>query len=391
MQERVGDDLPDMKIRLRRRCGCSGHSASGTSSLPRGSRLCSSEHRHIRGDQGHDGGFFHERAAIVASCAAVFLDYETVSTTAATACDPSAIEPAPRARSGITTSPRRRRSSSASRAAEIVLLNKVRAVARAPRRRPRAALDRLGGHRHRQHRPAAAAQERGIAVCNVRGYCTSSVVQHVWAMILSLTQHLPNAAGWRSTGPGRGARSRRAAPTRSASSAGRTLGIVGWGELGPRGRRGSARRSACACSCAAARALRRARTGSPLAELLATADVVSLHCPLTPATRGLIGARELALMKPDALLINTARGGLVDSAALARALKERRLGGAGIDVLPQEPPVDGRAAAGSGDPEFDRHAAHRVGGARGAPALPRRNGRQHPGFSATAGGADGSV
>jgi glycerate dehydrogenase len=75
--------------------------------------------------------------------------------------------------------------------------------------------------------------------------------------------------------------------------------------------------------------------------LLAMSDVVSLHCPLTTATRGLIGAKRLALMKPDALLINTARGGLIDGHALAAALKAGRLGGAGIDVLPQEPPVDG--------------------------------------------------
>jgi glycerate dehydrogenase len=78
-----------------------------------------------------------------------------------------------------------------------------------------------------------------------------------------------------------------------------------------------------------------------LDELLATADIVSLHCPATPATRGLIGARALELMKPDALLINTARGALVDNRALAQALREGRLGGAGIDVLPQEPPIAG--------------------------------------------------
>jgi glycerate dehydrogenase len=75
--------------------------------------------------------------------------------------------------------------------------------------------------------------------------------------------------------------------------------------------------------------------------LLRTADIVSLHCPSTAATRGMIGAAQLALMKPNAILINTARGALVDSAALADALRERRLAGAGIDVLPQEPPVDG--------------------------------------------------
>jgi glycerate dehydrogenase len=78
-----------------------------------------------------------------------------------------------------------------------------------------------------------------------------------------------------------------------------------------------------------------------LQELLPRVDVLSLHCPLTPATAGLIGARELALMKRDAVIINTARGALIDVAALAQALREKRLGGAGIDVLPQEPPRDG--------------------------------------------------
>ena len=69
--------------------------------------------------------------------------------------------------------------------------------------------------------------------------------------------------------------------------------------------------------------------------------MLSLHCPLSPATTGLIGARQLGLMKPDAVLINTARGALIDSQALADALRAGRLGGAAIDVLPQEPPVDG--------------------------------------------------
>jgi glycerate dehydrogenase len=79
----------------------------------------------------------------------------------------------------------------------------------------------------------------------------------------------------------------------------------------------------------------------PLDELLARADVVSLHCPLTPTTTGLIDARRLRLMKSDALLINTARGGLVDVEALAHSLRTGQLGGAAIDVLPREPPVDG--------------------------------------------------
>jgi glycerate dehydrogenase len=75
--------------------------------------------------------------------------------------------------------------------------------------------------------------------------------------------------------------------------------------------------------------------------LLPQVDVLSLHCPLTPATTGMIDAGRLARMKRDAVLINTARGGLVDAVALADALRAGRLGGAAIDVLPQEPPLDG--------------------------------------------------
>jgi glycerate dehydrogenase len=79
----------------------------------------------------------------------------------------------------------------------------------------------------------------------------------------------------------------------------------------------------------------------PLDDLLTQVDVLSLHCPLTEETRGLIGARELALMQPHALLINTARGAIVDESALAHALREGRIGGAGIDVLSEEPPIRG--------------------------------------------------
>jgi glycerate dehydrogenase len=186
----------------------------------------------------------------------------------------------------------------------------------------------------------AAAQERGIAVCNVRGYCTASVVQHAWALILSLTQHLKEYA--RLATDGSWVENEKYAvlayPIRELS--GRALGIVGWGTLG--------RGVAAVGEAFGMRSIICSRPGAPpahgrvsLDELLATADIVSLHCPSTPATRGLIGARELGLMKTDALLINTARGALVDGAALAQALRARRLGGAGIDVLPQEPPTDG--------------------------------------------------
>jgi glycerate dehydrogenase len=185
-----------------------------------------------------------------------------------------------------------------------------------------------------------AARERGIAVCNVRAYCTASVVQQVWALILSLTQQVQHYS--RLATDGSWAKDQANAvlshPIRELRN--RVFGVVGWGELG----RGAAQ----VAEAFGMRVIIANRIGQPpqpgrmdLPELLAQADIVSLHCPLTESTRGLIGARELALMRPDALLINTARGGLIDSEALAAALKSRRLGGAGIDVLPQEPPVNG--------------------------------------------------
>jgi glycerate dehydrogenase len=89
-----------------------------------------------------------------------------------------------------------------------------------------------------------------------------------------------------------------------------------------------------------------------LDELLRQADVVSLHCPLAENTRNLIGERELGLMKTDALLINTARGGIVDEVALARALKKGHIGGAGVDVLNVEPPADGNPLLAPGIPNL---------------------------------------
>lgn len=176
-----------------------------------------------------------------------------------------------------------------------------------------------------------AAQERGIAVCNVRAYCTASVVQHVWALILSLTQHIGEFSSLSKNGSwARDAGAALSYPIRELQ--GRTFGVVGWGELG----RGSAR-IAETFGMQVQIANRRGASPEPgrvdLDELLAQADIVSLHCPLTDSTRGLIGARELGLMKPDALLINTARGALVDGEALAAALKAGKLGGAGIDDL----------------------------------------------------------
>jgi glycerate dehydrogenase len=185
------------------------------------------------------------------------------------------------------------------------------------------------------------ARARGIAVCNIRDYCTQSVAQHVWGAILALTHHLREydrdlkAGEWQRSV----SFSMLRYPVRELS--GRTLGIVGNGVLAS-----GVIRIARAFGMEVLVAERPGNTGStpgrlPLSEVIRRADVLSLHCPLTPQTTGLIGAAELARMKPDAVLVNTARGGLVDAAALADALRAGRLGGAAIDVLAVEPPVDG--------------------------------------------------
>ncbi|MFQ5546487.1 MAG: NAD(P)-dependent oxidoreductase, partial [Acidiferrobacterales bacterium] len=121
---------------------------------------------------------------------------------------------------------------------------------------------------------------------------------------------------------------------------GKTLGIIGYGELG-QGVAGIAQAFGMKILVAQRPGGAAQADRVPLDTLLPQVDILSLHCPLTPATQGLIGARELALMKRDAVLINTARGGIVDEQALVDALRAGRLGGAGVDVLTKEPPVDG--------------------------------------------------
>jgi glycerate dehydrogenase len=188
----------------------------------------------------------------------------------------------------------------------------------------------------------ATAKERGVAVANIRNYCSAALSQHVFALVLSLTQQvgrydaLVRSGAWQ--------RSRTFAlfdyPIREL--AGRTLGIVGWGALG--------QAVAGLGEALGMRVAVAARIGTPrdavpadrvhFHDLLETADVLTLHCPLTAATKHMIGTAELTRMKRDALLINTARGGLIDSAALAAALRAGEIGGAGLDVLATEPPDD---------------------------------------------------
>ncbi|MFZ6045252.1 2-hydroxyacid dehydrogenase [Pseudomonas sp. CR3202] len=185
-----------------------------------------------------------------------------------------------------------------------------------------------------------AARAQGITVCNCQAYGTPSVAQHTLALLLALTTSLPDYQAAVRAGRWQQASQFCLLDFPIFELEGKTLGLLGHGELG-----GAVARLAEAFGM---RVLlgqlpgRPARADRlPLAELLPQVDALTLHCPLNEQTRDMIGAAELALMKPGALLVNTARGGLVNEQALADALRRGHLGGAATDVLTQEPPRDG--------------------------------------------------
>lgn len=183
-----------------------------------------------------------------------------------------------------------------------------------------------------------ACRTAQVAVCNIRNYSGPSVPEHAMALMLALSRNL---FAWRqSLLEGRWQQSGQFCFFDHPISDlhGKRLGIIGKGTLGQAlGQRASAIGMEVFYA--------QSQVGAPgdddrlpLEALLQSSDVVSLHCPLTPYTRHLIGERELAMMKPGALLINVGRGGLVDEQALLMALANGRLGGAGFDVASQEPP-----------------------------------------------------
>jgi phosphoglycerate dehydrogenase-like enzyme len=188
-----------------------------------------------------------------------------------------------------------------------------------------------------------AARKAGVPVANNGGANAIAVAEHTILLMLAVLKqlvrfHLDVVAGrWR--------------PPASSESpvyelSGRTVGIVGLGNIGKK----VARRAAAFDARVQYYDIVRLSAAEEdalgvrfvlLSELLRTSDIVSLHVPLTDATRRMIGARELGLMKPGAILVNTARGGLVDETALVRALEEKRIGGAALDVFEVEPlPAD---------------------------------------------------
>jgi glycerate dehydrogenase len=186
-----------------------------------------------------------------------------------------------------------------------------------------------------------ACRSRGIAVANIRDYAVHTVPEHVFMMVLALRRNL--LAYRRDLLDGQWRHSDQfclfGAPIHDLHGA--TLGIVGYGSIGR-----SVARLGEAFGMRVLLAERRGaasiRPGySGFEEVLRQADVLTLHVPLSDDTRLLIGEREIGLMKPDAVLINCARGGVVDETALTNALDSDRLAGAGFDVLTQEPPEQG--------------------------------------------------
>ncbi|TDU80949.1 glycerate dehydrogenase [Prosthecobacter fusiformis] len=194
-----------------------------------------------------------------------------------------------------------------------------------------------------------AAKERGIVVTNVPGYSSPAVAQLVFALLLELTNNVGHHA--RSVSEGRW----QSCPDFSywdspiIELSGRTLGIIGYGDIGS-----AVGRIATAFGMKVLASKRDWKTPPPegvtpasIDEVFAQSDAISLHCPLTDATKFLVCERTISLMKKSAYLINTGRGPLVDEAALAQALNEGRIAGAGLDVISVEPPKDGNPLIGA--------------------------------------------
>lgn len=211
----------------------------------------------------------------------------------------------------------------------------------------------------------AACRERGIAVCNIRNYAVHTVPEHVFALTLALRRSLLEYRA--DVERGRWQQAEQFCffdhPIRDLH--GSTMGIFGGGTLG-QGTAALARAFGMRVLFADVNPGRPSGTErTPMDQVLAESDVISMHCPLTPATRHLIGAEQLRRMKRSAILINTARGGLVDENALVTALKEGWIAGAGFDVLTTEPPKHGNPLLDLRLPNFilTPHVAWASGGA----------------------------
>lgn len=191
------------------------------------------------------------------------------------------------------------------------------------------------------HVDVDAARDAGITVCNVRGYSTPCVTQHVFALILALRTRVVDYHEDVKTGKWQESRDFCFLDYPIYELAGQTLGIIGYGDLG-KNVEGIAKAFGMDVLIADHKGLSEVREGrTRFEDVIAQSDVITLHCPLTAETTDLIGAAELRAMKDSAQIINTARGGIVNEADLADALRAGVIAGAGVDVLSQEPPSNG--------------------------------------------------
>jgi D-3-phosphoglycerate dehydrogenase len=202
----------------------------------------------------------------------------------------------------------------------------------------------------------AAARERKIAVTYVPDYCMDEVSDHAMALLLALARKVPFANALV-----QGGRWEMAAVAPIHRLRGRTLGLVGFGNipraLAPKAKAFGLKVLAYDPFVARDAFASLGVEGVGLDELLAASDFVSVHAPLTPQTRGLINASAFAKMKPGALIINTARGPLIEEKALIDALDSGRLGGAALDVLETEPPAKDSALVGRPNVVLTPHTA----------------------------------
>lgn len=188
----------------------------------------------------------------------------------------------------------------------------------------------------------AAAEAQGIAVANVSGYGSETVAQHTFALLLALSNRIREYS--EEAVNGRWAQNHFFCLLHHPMMElhGKTLVLIGYGAIGQavaRIAKGFGMQVKVAASLRTNQPQDSER--EPLALLLPQADILSLHCPLTPETEHLIDAKALAQMKPSALLLNVSRGGIVDETALAEALRSGTIAGAALDVLSQEPPAAG--------------------------------------------------
>ena len=184
-------------------------------------------------------------------------------------------------------------------------------------------------------------RERGIAVCNVRGYAVNAVPEHALMMILALRRNLLAYRADVQAGLWNQSKQFCLLTHELHDIRNSTLGIVGYGAIG-KAMAGLGESIGMRVLISEHKNAAKIREGrSSFEETLRQSDVLTLHCPLTDETRDLIGSAEFQMMKPGALLINTARGALVDDAALIDALQSGLLAGAGLDALREEPPRQG--------------------------------------------------